>query len=80
MLTLILRGRALVAALIPVLLAPALLAATEASPHSEAGRAPAGNPELGMLIILGAIGFFILLAWIFARMGDGGKSADNTLP
>lgn len=48
----------------------------EPMPH----RAPAGDPMLGMLIILGGIVFFILLAWVFSRMGDdGGKGPDHTI-
>jgi hypothetical protein len=43
-------------------------------------RAPGGDPMLGMLIILGGIVFFILLAWVFSRMGDdGGKGPDHTM-
>lgn len=31
---------------------------------------PAGNPEFGLLIIAGLIGFLILVTWLFSRVSD----------
>jgi len=80
MLTILARSRALVAALLVALLVPCLSAATEQTQTPASSRAPAGDPTRGMVIILGAIAFFIFLAWIFSRMGDdGGRGPDRTL-
>ncbi len=47
-------------------------------PTAEQPRA--GDPDLGMVIIVGCIGFFILVAWIFSRTGDdGSRGPDRTL-
>lgn len=79
MLTIIARGRSLVA-LSVALLALFAVAAAEQPETPASTRAPAGDPTLGMIIILGAIVFFIILAWIFSRMGDdGGRGPDRTL-
>ena len=79
MLALIVRSRSLVAVLLLALLVPYTFAAQATEPTA-GNRSPAGNPDLGILIILGAIGFFIFLAWIFSRMGDdGGRGPDRTL-
>jgi hypothetical protein len=41
---------------------------------------PAGDPNLGILIIVGVVAFLILVAWIFSRTGDdGGRGPDRTL-
>jgi hypothetical protein len=80
MLTILARSRALVTTMLVALLVPCLSAAAEQSQTPDANRAPAGDPMLGMVIILGAIAFFIVLAWIFSRMGDdGGRGPDRTL-
>lgn len=80
MITILARGRALFAAIFLMFVAPCAIAAAEPSRTSSPDRAPAGDPALGMLIILGGIGFFIILAWIFSRMGDdGGRGPDRTL-
>jgi hypothetical protein len=42
-------------------------------------REPAGSPELGVLIIAGIVGFLILVAWIFSRIGEGGSRHADTL-
>jgi hypothetical protein len=44
-------------------------------------RIPAGSPELGVLIIIGLVGFLVLVAWIFARVGDDSRRgpSDRTL-
>jgi hypothetical protein len=39
----------------------------------------AGSPEMGVLIILGAVGFLVLVAWIFSRVGDESRSGDSSL-
>ena len=80
MLSVIVRTRARFAALMLALLGPCIGAAAGQPPAPASDRGAAGDPMLGMLIILGAIGFFILLAWIFSRMGDdGGHGPDRTL-
>ena len=80
MMTILARGRTLLAALVLALLAPYALATTKPTQSTGSARTPAGDPELGLLIILGAIGFFILVAWIFSRTGDdGGRGPDRTL-
>ena len=33
----------------------------------------AGSPEMGVLIIIGAVGFLVLVAWIFSRVGDDNR-------
>jgi uncharacterized membrane protein YphA (DoxX/SURF4 family) len=41
---------------------------------------PAGDADFGLLIILGLIGLFILVAWLISRMGDdGGRGGDHTM-
>lgn len=75
-------GRIAFAALALALFAPGLYAQSErAGEKRPAGpRAEAGNPEIGLFIIVGAIGFFILVAWLFSRtMDDGGRGPDRTL-
>ena len=80
MITILARGRALFASLVLAFLSPCAIAAAETSRTSSTDHAPAGDPNLGMLIILGGIGFFIILAWIFSRMGDdGNRGPDRTL-
>jgi len=54
---------------------------TEAT-HSQTtqNHRPPGDPMLGVLIIIGVLGFVILLAWIFSRVGEGNsRPSDNTL-
>jgi hypothetical protein len=40
-----------------------------------------GSPELGILILIGAVAFIILVAWLIARVGDdshrGGETSLN---
>ena len=80
MVALIARGRSLLSALSVALLTPCAFAAADPSRSPRSDRAPAGDPMMGMLIILGGIAFFIVLAWIFSRMGDdGGRGPDRTL-
>jgi hypothetical protein len=75
--TIIARGRALLAALLlglftPVAAATPQATATKALIDEGAGpvKPPAGSPELGLLIIIGAVGFFVLVAWLFSRAGE----------
>ena len=43
-------------------------------------KQPAGSPEMGVLIIIGVVGFFVLVAWVFSRVGDDTSSpGDRTL-
>ena len=94
MFTLITWGRILFAALALAAFSPSISAqhssaqagrptaqAPSRTRTTEAGDQPrSGDPDLGMLIIVGAIGFFILVAWIFSRTGDdGGRGPDRTL-
>src|SRR5580704_10233391 len=40
----------------------------------------AGSPELGVLILVGVVGFLVLIAWVISRIGEGsGRQSDNTL-
>lgn len=73
--------RAILALLVLAFLVPAAYAkTTKPSPSTDSDRVPSGDPDLGLLIIVGAIGFFILVAWIFSRTGDdGGRGPDRTL-
>ena len=73
-------SRFLLAALVMALAGSFARAMPEREPEPMPNRAPAGDPMVGMLIILGGIVFFILLAWVFSRMGDdGGKGPDHTM-
>jgi hypothetical protein len=65
---------------------------TPASPAAATGRSPAtsraeevvgqpqraGSPEFGILIIIGAVGFVILVAWLLARVTDDSRSSGDT--
>lgn len=83
------RGRALLAALLLGLFAPAAAAtdrstaAADPTPASarttaDEGAGPvkpvAGSPELGVVIIIGAVGFLVFVAWLFSRTSDGPRS------
>jgi hypothetical protein len=46
---------------------------THTTETSAEPRQPAGSPEFGFLIIIGIVGFVILVAWIFSRAGEGGS-------
>jgi hypothetical protein len=84
-------GRSLLLALSLLVIAPEAFAArhTSRSPTTDvsrtdspytAERQPAGSPEFGVIIIVGIVGFVVLLAWIFSRVGEGNSRAgDNTL-
>jgi hypothetical protein len=39
----------------------------------------AGNPMLGVLIIIGLVGLLIFVAWIFSRVGEGNSRQSGTL-
>jgi hypothetical protein len=41
---------------------------------AEAVKPSAGSPELGVVIILGAVGVLVFFAWLFTRVGQGGRS------
>ena len=85
--TLITWGRTVFAALALAALVPYTSAfgqpstSTSRTPTTEATeRVPAGDPILGVLIIVGIIGFLVVVAWIFSRAGDdGGRGPDRTL-
>jgi hypothetical protein len=41
---------------------------------------PAGSPEFGILIIIGVVAVFVLVAWLFARVGgDGPEASDGSI-
>jgi hypothetical protein len=43
-------------------------------------RVSDGSPILGWLIIIGVVGFVIVVAWIFSRMGEGSnRQSDSSL-
>ena len=69
--------RSLLVALTLAIASPYALAESTSSGMHE-GRA--GDSDLGLLIILGVIGFFVLLAWLISRMGDdGGRGPDHDI-
>ena len=82
-------GRALLAALLLGLFIPAAdagpqstatgdrtVTTTRTAEDEGAGpvKPPAGSPELGMLIIIGAVGFLVVVAWLFSRAGESGST------
>jgi hypothetical protein len=84
MLTWIDRIRVLFAGLVLTLFAPHAGASGDSPSTSplthDAGRTPSGDPDLGWLIIIGAVAFLVLVAWIFSRTGDdGSRGPDRTL-
>jgi hypothetical protein len=52
---------------------------TSRGPAAGGEQLPAGNPFLGVLIIIGIIGFLIFVAWLFSRVGEGSGRSDGTL-
>jgi hypothetical protein len=43
-------------------------------------RGNVGNPMLGVLIIIGVVGFLVFVAWVFSRVGQGGsRPSDGTM-
>jgi hypothetical protein len=43
-------------------------------------RPRAGSPEFGVLIIIGAVAFIVIIAWLISRIGDdSGPRDDRTL-
>lgn len=75
--------RAVLAALVLAVFAPAADAtrttATRLAETAAEDRPAAGSPEFGLLIILGAVGFLILVAWLFARVGDDSSPSDQSM-
>jgi hypothetical protein len=49
--------------------------ATAPVPMDDSG--PAGNPQMGLLIIAGIIGFLILVAWLLTRVSEEGRQGDD---
>ena len=73
MLRVIDRVRSVLVMLVLATLAPyALARTTKPSPSTDSNRTPAGDPIWGFSSSSALIGFFILVAWIFSRMGDDG--------
>jgi hypothetical protein len=81
-------GRILLAALALTTFTPCALAigrssssrTTEPDHTTTEPNPPAGDPNLGILIIIGIVAFLILVAWIFSRTGnDGNRGPDHTL-
>ncbi len=38
-----------------------------------------GSPEFGVLIIIGVVGFIILVAWLIARIGDDNRPRSDSI-
>jgi hypothetical protein len=72
-------ARGVLVALLLALAAPCAFA--QSTGRSDQGNSTqAGDPDLGLIIILGLIAFFVLLAWLISRMGDdGGRGPDHTM-
>jgi hypothetical protein len=84
-------SRALLLAFVILLFSPVVMAQSNSSsgqpveptststPHrAEGGNS--GYPMFGILIIAGVVGFFILIAWIISRVGEGNRRpSDNTM-
>jgi flagellar biogenesis protein FliO len=69
--------RHLLVALALAMASPSALAQST-SRSTQEGRA--GDSDLGLLIILGVIAFFVVLAWLISRMGDdGGRGPDHNI-
>jgi hypothetical protein len=51
----------------------------EATKATETGeeRPRAGSPEFGVLIILGAVAFIVVVAWLISRIGDDSGPRDD---
>jgi hypothetical protein len=50
------------------------------SPAAPVPPEPKGNPILGVLLILGVVGLFIVIAWLFSRIGEKDvRRSDGTL-
>ena len=40
----------------------------------------AGNPIMGVVIVIGVVAFLIFVAWIFSRISEGhGRTSDNSM-
>jgi hypothetical protein len=50
---------------------------SSSQPLSIEETAPAGNPQLGMFIIAGIIGFLILVAWLLTRVSEESHQGDD---
>jgi hypothetical protein len=82
MFTIITRMRMLLAGLVLAFSATAAMANASAATRAEtpaADKQPAGSPEMGVLIVIGVVGFLVLLAWIVSRIGDDSRSGDTSL-
>jgi hypothetical protein len=65
---------ALVLALVPA------FALAQSSSRSGASGGGAGDADFGLLIIVGLVGLFVVVAWLISRMGDdGGRGPDHTM-
>jgi hypothetical protein len=68
---------ALALALVPSL---ALAQSTARSTSTGSNPNPAGDADFGLLLILGLVALFVLIAWLISRMGDdGGRGPDHTM-
>jgi hypothetical protein len=71
--------RYLVAAL-ALALVPAIALAQSTSRTSATDSGAAGDSDFGLLLIVGLIGFVVVVAWLISRMGDdGGRGPDHTM-
>lgn len=72
--------RALLAAVALAVFAPAALATdTRRAIDAADGHPPSGSPEFGILIVIGIVGFLVLVAWLFSRVGDDGPPSDRSM-
>jgi hypothetical protein len=52
----------------------------ESLPAAAVEQQPPASPEMGLLIIIGVVGFLVLVAWLIARVGDDNRNGgDHTL-
>ena len=70
-------ARSLLVALVLAIASPYALAQSTSRSSTQGS---AGDSDLGLLIILGVIAFFVVLAWLISRMGDdGGRGPDHDI-
>ena len=93
MFTVIKWGRGLLAALLLAVFTATATADARSSGHTPssvptrslptgpaAEHTPSGNPELGVMIIVGALALLIFVGWLFTRVGDDRhRGGDKTL-
>jgi hypothetical protein len=63
----------------PLALANAATTFRTVTATEPAEKPRAGSPEMGVLIILGAVAFLVFVAWVFSRVGDDRNSGDRSM-